>query len=657
MDSTRVNLITKLGPWMLRGTIFLAPIMCGNPRGDAFGSDASTEALHVLIFLTVLTLGLPNLLAGAWNTRVAGFGTAIFAGWSVLSLLVHSRALTDQTFLFTMLPGTLDVLSQIGICLIAAVAWPNPNLRQDLATSMQVAATAVGLITLSQAGLGTDSTRAVGTFFSPNFTAGYIGVALPFVVADLIGATRLPKRILLCALLGILGAAIVATGSRSGIALAAAGVTLTYLTAFVRDKTRVPIVWVCAGGVALILGAFMMRGTLVARTSGGNQDHSGAFRSQTWSGTRRMITAKPYFGHGPATFPLHYGAFAEVEWTGQAHNSYLQSAAEVGTPAVAGALIIILMAITGQLRHFRRSTGAPVHPLEAAILPAIIVGACRSLLDSEWIVPGNAIPFWMAVGCGLPAAQAAPRTRYTFALPAVVSLLLAAGQLNWPANPEAVSRAGDVLRAAELEPSAKRWFLVGKSLQAKNELPAALSAFRNAAQRDRTSQQVWRGLAEAALQAGDVQTTKTAYQRIIDLEEGIAGQIKAIPEITETHVVYAYKYLAFDKDTPQPKRIQYMQHALDVTTKYLATADIYAMMELGQTSGNTVAQKSAKSKERRQDLRRTAYDMAVKLQEEGVSGQTPAMLNLAFEAYEARFDALIAEQQQAAPTPSSGTLP
>lgn len=643
-SDTQSNLTAKLGPILFLIAILLAPMIGGSPAGEQFKSDASLHALRFMLLLAATLTGVPSLMKGAWSARAAWLGLVLYGGSAVASLLIHSKALTSQVFLYTTLPGTLDILTHVAACLVAAGLWLVPEQRQRIVDVIQLGASlAAGSIILEAISAQEAGHRSVGTFFSPNFAAGFIGAALPFVIVQLLGATAASRRWTSILSLGMLGAALVATGSRGGIALGVGGVILTLLVAFIRDGIRVPIKWVAIGLGLFIIGAATQRGAILARTAGGStQDHSGQFRSETWNGTIQMIEASPITGHGPGNFANVYGRYATVEWTGQAHNSYLQLASECGFPALLGLLLVLSAALASQVKMPRKSTDAPVDVLGSALPAVILVAAARSLLDSESAVPGNAIILWVAIGCTLSTAG---RSRFAvpgFGIASVFGLLMASGILGWPQNPSTAAASGHPDIAVNLEPTARRWYVLGKALENKGDISGSVNALKNATERDRNNQQVLRALAEAEETAGNTAAALATWQKLIDVEEGLPGKIKAIPEMTETHAVFAYAKIAAAPETSKDIKTACLLKALSLTERYLKTSDVYIAMEFGQTPGGTLNEKLMKIRERRALLKDVALKCASELMTIDTSGTDyKKPFEDDFAAYEVRFDRLI----------------
>jgi tetratricopeptide (TPR) repeat protein len=383
--------------------------------------------------------------------------------------------------------------------------------------------------------------------------------------------------------------------------------------------------------------------TILARTAGGSsQDHSGQFRSETWNGTIQMIQASPITGHGPGNFANTYGKYATVEWTGQAHNSYLQLASECGFPALVGLLLILAVTLAGQVRLPRKSTDAPTDVFASALPAVIIVAAARGLLDSESAIPGNALILWVAIGCSLATTGHSRFGTPGFGIASILGLLMASGATGWPQNPTSAATGGHPEVAVTIEPTARRWYVFGKALETKGDLAGSVNALKNSVERDRNNQQAIRALAEAQEAAGDMAGALATWKKLIDVEEGLPGKVKAIPEMTETHAVFAYAKIAAAPETSKDVKTACLLKALSLTERYLKTSDVYITMELGQTNGSTLDQKLSKVRERRAALKAVAIKCAEELAILDTSGTNyKKPLEDTFAAYEVRFDRLI----------------
>jgi tetratricopeptide (TPR) repeat protein len=256
------------------------------------------------------------------------------------------------------------------------------------------------------------------------------------------------------------------------------------------------------------------------------------------------------------------------------------------------------------------------------------------MLDSESAIPGNALILWVAIGCALATAGRSRFGTPGFGIAAILGLVMASGATGWPQNPSTAASTGHPDIAVNLEPTARRYYVLGKALEDKGDITGSIAALSNAVERDRNNQQVLRALAEAQEAAGDTAGALATWKKLIDVEKGLPGKVKAIPELTEIHAVFAYAKLAAAPETAKDVKIASFLKALSLTERYLKTSDVYITMELGQTTGATLDQKLSKVRERRAALKAVATKCAEEL---GVLEP----LEAAFAAYETRFDRLI----------------
>jgi len=636
----QTNLTAKLGPVLFLLAILLSPLIGGSPAGEQFGADAALHALRFLMLLAAALTGIPSLLKGSWPARAAWLGLLLYGGSAVASLLLHSKGLTSQVFLWTMLPGTLDILTHIAACLIAAGLWLVPEQRQRIVDVIQIGASlAAGSILLEAISAQDAGHRSVGTFFSPNFAAGFIGAALPFVVVQLLGATTTPRRLTSLLSLAMLGAALVATGSRGGIALGVGGVILTLLVAFIRDGIRVPIKWVCVGLALFFIGAALQSKTILARTAGGaSQEHSGAFRSETWKGTLAMAAANPVVGTGPGTFASKYGPYARVAWTGQAHSSYLQVASETGFPALllwAGALLAGLGSAVRWLLRTERPHVA------AGLCGGLAVVAARGLLDSETILLANLLP--LAALLGLAAGGGVPASKWAWwsplwAIPLGVAFVPLAttpspgsDNAGWPPEPgrlafrarfleqqaiEAAGRGEDpsALRqqsrvaledAARIEPVPRRYFARARFAEAEGDLAAAALWFGKALAAEPTALQTLHALATAQERLGDRAAAQATWERLLAVDAGPAGRIKAIPELQDMWSTHAEAALAREATSRGDKAeaMRRWENAREGIRAYTGMPPLYQAMELERVPAGTPGSQAERVISRRAELR------------------------------------------------------
>ncbi|MCC7007758.1 MAG: O-antigen ligase family protein [Acidobacteria bacterium] len=210
-----------------------------------------------------------------------------------------------------------------------------------------------------------------------------------------------------------MGAALTASGSRSGMASFAVAVAV--LAAFVAmrlGRRRLRTVAV-AYLMILLVGAIAWAGAGQAahRFSLASTDAAG--RLAAWRDTLRIVRDFPLSGTGIGGYGramLVYQTAGRDTFYAQAHNDYLQLAAEggllVGAPAAA-----CLVALVGRIRARIAGRGdrADVYWIRAGAIAGLAGIASQSLMDFSLQLAGNAVLFVVLVSIALhrPSAHAA----------------------------------------------------------------------------------------------------------------------------------------------------------------------------------------------------------------------------------------------------------
>lgn len=565
----------KLGFGALLLALTLAPFLGGNPAGDQYGSDPHLGALRILVLVAALA-SPPSSLAtpSGFAKGVSSLALRLMVAWSALSLLVHSKFFSSPVLLFAQIPAVLDLLCVALVFSLAAKS--DESQRQKISIALVFGLGIHALMAAQQYGTakqaGQDWLRATGLFFSPNFSAGFIALLLPLAFALCLQA----KERLAALGFGLASAlgfgALIASGSRVGIAAAVLGLLVALVLANPLaphpEGTRRGKFDVKRLGILLLaclaLG-FGFKGALVSRDKAPTTrtlPFVDDFRLWTWRGTARMAAANPVFGTGPGTFSALYPRYADVKLTGHAHQSYLQLAAESGIPTLLGALVAIVATVfSSPLRGAGGGLGGRL--LTGALLGGILAALIRGFFDSEWAILGNALPFWTVLGLASPrfaaplpaslrargeegASRAVAKARGRWhALPAALGLLFAL--LNqtgiYPPQPRPLAEAGKFVEAAELEPTPRWHFRIARLAEQQGCFAEAVAAFEKAREADPNDLATLRALAETKAKAGDSDGAQATWRQLILVSEGPAGKYRAISETTELAPAYAYAAL------------------------------------------------------------------------------------------------------------------
>lgn len=257
-----------------------------------------------------------------------------------------------------------------------------------------------------------------GPFVNRNHFAGWMLMALPLVagygVSVFLASSR-PRagtwrmwshwlvtleanRFLLVAFaVATMGMALVLTGSRSGIASFA--VVLGVLAYFLvrRSRTAVHRIRVVVATSALLVVAVVWAGLgeTVARFARSSSDLEGRFAA--WRDSWDIVQAFPIFGTGVGTYGqsmLVYQSTGREAIYLQAHNDYIQLAAEGGVLLLVPALLLLTVVVH---TIWRRATSGLDDPQTAWIRAGAIAGllgiAAQSLVEFSLQMPGNTVMF------------------------------------------------------------------------------------------------------------------------------------------------------------------------------------------------------------------------------------------------------------------------
>jgi tetratricopeptide (TPR) repeat protein len=270
--------------------------------------------------------------------------------------------------------------------------------------------------------------REFGNFTDPDFFAGHLVMCAPLALLLFLGAKS--KKTASVSLLYVLAAmlqliAVLNTGSRfapvseiTSIVISAAGLFLACRagTPFPKNtKNRI-----LALAVILLIGLAIFARPVTSRLSSGtmkSQASSGNFRLWTWKGTVRLIEANPILGAGPAQFVYAYPKSAITGYTTHAHCAYLQTAADIGVPALIlmlggfgfiyfsgfrSLLVPIVTEKQPEVKAWRKGRVAAAGEsvtqsdflsevsliddryLIIGLIGAITAGAIQNLIDSDW---------------------------------------------------------------------------------------------------------------------------------------------------------------------------------------------------------------------------------------------------------------------------------
>ena len=138
----------------------------------------------------------------------------------------------------------------------------------------------------------------------------------------------------------------------------------------------------------------------------GDTQSAMAFRRAVWTDSLPIIRDHPLLGTGPQTFHLIYAQYRSTNadlptlYVDYPHNDYLQYGVEMGVPAAA-ALIAVLVLLIYNLG--RRGAAAPYgseFPLVVGILGSVVAFATAAFYSFPLAITANGLMLWAMLGVG-----------------------------------------------------------------------------------------------------------------------------------------------------------------------------------------------------------------------------------------------------------------
>jgi O-antigen ligase len=258
-------------------------------------------------------------------------------------------------------------------------------------------------------------TTPFGPYVNKNHFAGWMLMILPlglcYALAQLDRALRHTRRGLRNRLLWlsspeggrlqlaaagvvIMAASLLMTRSRSGIAAFLLAVVVTAAVALRRYQSRPARAMVAAVLLALVAAPLLWADVDLGSRFVPARDESLRLRREVWSDTLRIVRDFPLAGTGLNTFgaaTLGYQTVRTNLHFREAHNEYLQVAAEggmlLGVPAAA-ALVLLVGTVR---RRFRERADERTRWLRLGAATGLLAIGLQSLVEFSLQMPGNAV--------------------------------------------------------------------------------------------------------------------------------------------------------------------------------------------------------------------------------------------------------------------------
>ena len=274
------------------------------------------------------------------------------------------------------------------------------------------------MLSAGAAGPGGENIRVLGTFGQPNPYSGYLNFALlPALALVIFGRDVRERWVAGAASVLLLGAQALAS-SRGGLIGLVAGLAVLAVVGW--RKERLAALAVGIGAPLLIVASFAQ--LIPARLTDGllqqfrlndvsvngqinDSNFSTMERLAHWLAGLRMFQAHPLLGVGAGNYDTAYPFYGDVRWPeglGQAHNYYINVAAETGIIGLLAflALVVAMLLLGWRATHPR--AGHAVTPVAWPLLLglfAVLVALTAHNLTDDLFVHGMELQVALCLGC------------------------------------------------------------------------------------------------------------------------------------------------------------------------------------------------------------------------------------------------------------------
>jgi O-antigen ligase len=295
----------------------------------------------------------------------------------------------------------------------------------DVLIAIAILTSLFGIVTYGQ----TNDSSMASSFGNGQLFSGFLLLLLPLLVVLAFDEAEPIRKIAAQTALILTAPALVLAQTRSSwigalVALAVLGY-LSYSSmppgSLARHRHRIvaPVV-IVVGALGLFLVASQTLPMVRARAAtlgNATRDPSLGWRVEMWKGAWQLIRERPLFGWGIGTFPLeqtrtvpfakplesvlHAGPTLQEE----AHNEYLQTAAEMGLLGLGLYLWILGAFFVYGIRALRRNERGLRYLVLMGCLAAIAGQAVDALSNPAWRFADVSFLFWLVMGLGMTSAR------------------------------------------------------------------------------------------------------------------------------------------------------------------------------------------------------------------------------------------------------------
>ena len=236
-------------------------------------------------------------------------------------------------------------------------------------------------------------TRIYSVFHNPNILAEYLIMTIPLSVSLFWHSKRIHKKIIFLGTTLIMSLALVLTLSRGGwLGFAFSAFIFIIL---VERRLLLTLIPITLGGVYLLPQTIINRILSIGNLS----DSSNAYRITMWEITLDIIkdnwVAGVGFGHLP--FKQTFETYIRTHPTFHAHNTYLETAAEMGIPGLIVFLLFLFTLFKYGIKKLVKLEDKYISTISAGVLSGLGGVMFHGAVENVLYLPKIIITFWILV--------------------------------------------------------------------------------------------------------------------------------------------------------------------------------------------------------------------------------------------------------------------
>lgn len=395
----RSDHVHHLGLSLLAGLLLFSPLL-----------DGGTTHLAAMIMRLLILSALGLYLLKVINSKTLLF-PRMAVGMPVLLFLVWAGvSATYSPYINQSIQWVMVCLSYAGVlCLVAGFVerWDDVAKVRSVVIGM---ALAQALWAFGQVVRG-EVPRPTGTFFNPNFLAGYLATAsvlfLPVICYMKVRTRKQPfaswrtflRPLLLVGALAVLLVTFLQTGSRGGAVALVMGAAVVIVLRFGRRGLL--------GLVLLLIVAAFVPNPIRDRTTAEHMQNPEAYaRWWMWQGAMREMIEYPFgvgiglyqYTYPRYAFPIEDGIIRYGKVAQRPHNEYLQIGVELGLLGLGIFVWGIVVVAQESWWLLRQRLTRRQRALVVGLCAGIVVILAQAAVDSNFHEPALAILLALLVG-------------------------------------------------------------------------------------------------------------------------------------------------------------------------------------------------------------------------------------------------------------------